>query len=253
MHQHWDSCGAFAARLRELLPEYFSEEFEPLVDLALFPAQPYLSLIGSMLQDSVVFLGAQDVSAHKEGPFTGEVSAEMLADVASDYCIVGHSERRFHAGETSPVLALKLKQLRVAEIIPVLCVGEGAVERDAGLAAQFVIDQLDSLAEELKETTPDTLVLAYEPIWAIGTGNNAEPASAQEMAAYIRQWLASTLGAAFADQVPVLYGGSVNPGNIQPYLEQPDIDGALIGGASLEADSFAAMAQTAIEVCRRQH
>ena len=242
-NHHWEDCEGYAATLREELPQYFNGAAQAAVELLICPPLPYITVLGSLFAESTVLLGAQDVSRVKEGAHTGEVSAQMIGDIGCDFCIVGHSERRA-AGEDDALIAQKLHRLSEAELIPILCVGESAETRDLGIARGFVVGQLDAIRDELKQFEPDMLVIAYEPIWAIGTGVNAEPEDAQIMAAEIRAWLA-TLGAAYAETVPILYGGSVNPENIGGYLEQADIDGALIGGASLEAKAMAEMVRVA--------
>jgi triosephosphate isomerase len=244
-NQHWEQCEVYARALQEQLPAYFSAEQQP-VDLLICPPLPYVTVLGSLVADSTVLLGAQDVSRAREGAHTGEVSAAMLADIGCDFCIVGHSERRA-AGEDDALLSAKLHRLAEAELIPIVCVGESLDTRDTGIALPFVVGQLEALRENLLQFGADSLVIAYEPIWAIGTGRNAEPADASIMAAEIRAWLA-TLGASYAEKVPVLYGGSVNPENIGGYLEQADIDGALIGGASLEAQAMAEMVKVATAI-----
>jgi triosephosphate isomerase len=244
-NHHWEDCESYAATLRAELPQYFAGEdaTQPPVDLLVCPAFPYITVLGSLFADTSVLLGAQDVSRVKEGAHTGEVSAQMISDIGCDYCIVGHSERRA-AGEDDAIIAQKLHRLSEAELIPILCVGESAETREIGMARGFVTGQLEAVRDQLLQFPADSLVIAYEPIWAIGTGVNAEPEDAQLMAAEVRAWLA-TLGSGYAEQVPVLYGGSVNPDNLGGYLKLPDIDGALIGGASLEAKAMAEMVRVA--------
>ena len=245
-NHHWEDCEAYARELREELPRYFESDEQAPVEMIICPPCPYITVLGSLFAESTVLLGAQDVSRIKEGAHTGEVSAQMIADIGCDFCIVGHSERRA-AGENDETISLKLQRLSEAELIPILCVGESAETRELGGARGFVVGQLDAVREQLKLFPADGLVIAYEPIWAIGTGVNAEPQDAQIMAAETRAWLA-TIGAAYAEKVPILYGGSVNPENIGGYLSQPDIDGALIGGASLEAKALAQMVRVADEL-----
>jgi len=242
-NHHWEDCEAYARALREELPRYFDSDEQTPIELLVCPPFPYITVLGSLFAESTVLLGAQDVGRVKEGAHTGEVSADMVSDVGCDFCIVGHSERRA-AGEDDAAISTKLQRLSEAELIPILCIGESAETRDLGMARGFVVGQLDAVREQLKLFPSDSLVIAYEPIWAIGTGVNAEPEDAQIMAAEIRAWLA-TLGAAYAEKVPVLYGGSVNPANIGGYLKQADIDGALIGGASLDAKALAEMVRVA--------
>jgi len=202
----------------------------------------YLPLLGTLLENAAVYLGGQDISRFDGGAYTGDVSAAMLSDLECDYAIVGHSERRGVFGDTDEIVASKLKRAREAELVPILCVGESLEVRDGGHAEQFTLSQLDAVFEELRRFPADALVIAYEPLWAIGTGRNAEPGDAQQMAAAIRGWLADKLGAV-ADQVPILYGGSVKPDNAATYFALADVDGALVGGASLKAASFAALAR----------
>jgi triosephosphate isomerase (TIM) len=242
-NHRWEDCESYAAILRDELPQYFDSEEPGAIELLVCPPFPYITVLGSLFAESTVLLGAQDVSRVKEGPHTGEVSAQMVSDIGCDFCIVGHSERRA-AGEDDAIIAQKLHRCSEAELIPILCIGESAESREFGMARGFVVGQLDAVREQLLQFPADGLAIAYEPIWAIGTGVNAEPEDAQLMAAEVRVWLA-TLGAAYAEKVPVLYGGSVNPENLGGYLQQPDIDGALIGGASLEAKAMAEMVRVA--------
>lgn len=254
MNHHWEQCENYAAALHQALPDYFSAGSEdgvaisPVVELAVFPPLPYLSLIYRLLEESTVFLGAQDVSRFEEGPATGEVSAQMLSDVGCDYCLVGHSERRDLLGETDADVAVKLRHLHAAEVMPLLCIGESRAQREAGHAIDHTLEQLNAVREELALFDVGGLLIAYEPIWAIGTGQNATAAQAQEMCGAIRGWLGTHFSSELADSTLVLYGGSVTPDNIGPYLECADIDGALIGGASLDAEKFAAMARVALKL-----
>jgi triosephosphate isomerase len=246
MNNLWEECESFTARLRELQPQYFVPEADALPNLVICPPFPYIILLGSLLDETSVFLGAQDVSRFAEGAYTGDVSAAMLDDLGCDFAIVGHSERRGVFGETDDVVSQKLARLREAEITPILCVGEALAEREAQRAVEFTLGQLEAVVEELKQLPPDGLAIAYEPIWAIGTGRNAEPADAQEMAAAIRGWLEQRLGERHALLTPLLYGGSVKPANIAAYFELQDIDGALVGGASLKAESFAQLVDACV-------
>lgn len=241
-NQLWTDCERFTEQLQAELPQFFAPNAEPGLDLVVCPPFTYLPLLGTLLENAAVYLGGQDVSRFDGGAYTGDVSAAMLSDLECDYAIVGHSERRGVFGDTDEIVALKLRRAREAELVPILCVGEALAVRDAGRAVEFTLGQLDAAFEELRHCMADALVIAYEPIWAIGTGRNAEPGDAQQMAAAIRGWLANKLGAV-ADQVPILYGGSVKPDNAAAYFELSDVDGALVGGASLKASSFAALAR----------
>lgn len=182
--------------------------------------------------------GAQDVSVHESGAYTGEISAGMLAKLGCSYVVVGHSERReFHA-ETDEIVNAKAKAAIKAGITPIVCVGEGLDVRKAGEQVPFTLAQVDGSLAGLTEAQVADLVIAYEPVWAIGTGEVATPDDAQEVCAAIRARIAEVHGQAAADAVRVLYGGSVKAGNIGGIMEKPDVDGALVGGASLQADEF---------------
>ncbi len=197
---------------------------------------PFVALAGisELLGGSSVHVGAQNVSANENGAYTGEISTSMLKGLAS-HVIVGHSERRALYDETSAGVAAKAAAVVSAGLIPILCVGEALEIRQAGNAISFVADQLESSLAGY--TAWESLIVAYEPVWAIGTGEAATSEQAQEMTAVCREVIRK-LTPNVADSVRVLYGGSVNSGNIDELLEQPDIDGALVGGASLKADEF---------------
>ena len=244
-NQLWEDCERFVVGLRGRCPAYFDKEAEPPIDLLLCPPFPYLTLLGGLADEADLYIGAQDVSRFSGGAYTGEISARMLADAGCDYVLVGHSERRSVFHESDEAVRDKLERLREAELLPVLCVGEGLAEREAGRAEAFTLAQLDSVKGELQEHEVGSLVIAYEPVWAIGTGRNAEPTDAQQMAKAIRGWSEQALGKKAAAETLILYGGSVKPENIAGYFTLSDIDGALIGNASLKAESFAAM----VEAC----
>ena len=243
LNQDWESCQQFVERLAALRSDHFDPDLEPVIDLLICPPFPYLALLGSLLEDAVIFMGGQDCSRFTQGAYTGEVSAAMLNDVGCDYCIVGHSERRQVFGDTGAIIAERLAQVRKAELLPILCVGESLETRDAGKAIEFTLGQLEEAVEELRQIPAGHLAIAYEPVWAIGTGRNAEPADAQEMAAAIRGWFKDKLSEEHAQQSLILYGGSVKPENCAGYFKAEDIDGALVGGASLNADSYAELAE----------
>lgn len=222
----------------------FVETFLPLVrgvdgvEIVLAPPFTALDRVGEALAGSAVALAAQDVHAERFGAFTGEISATMLADIGCAYTIVGHSERRTLCGESDAEVAGKAAALLHHGIRPIVCVGESLAEREAGRALARVGEQVEkSLAAVPADRTAD-LVVAYEPIWAIGTGRTASPADAQEMHAHIRECLAQRFGDA-ARSIRIQYGGSVKPENVYALMAQPDVDGALVGGASLDPESFA--------------
>jgi triosephosphate isomerase len=208
------------------------------VEVVLAPPFPALLAVGRRLAGSAVALAAQNVNPEQQGAFTGEVSAPMLADVGCAFCIVGHSERRTLYGESDAFVARKAAVLLEHGIRPIVCVGETLEQREQGRTAAVVTDQLaGSLASVPREHATD-VVVAYEPIWAIGTGKNATPELAQQVHALIRAALGERFGAA-GERIRIQYGGSVKPDNAATLLAQPDIDGALVGGASLEPESFA--------------
>ena len=195
----------------------------------------YLSQVQSLVAGSGIWLGAQDVSAHEQGAYTGEVSAAMLRDIGVRCCIVGHSERRQHHSESDALVAMKAKQALAASITPIVCIGETLAERDAGITADVVRRQLAAVIH-LNGHCISEIVLAYEPVWAIGTGKTASPEQAQQVHALLRAQLrAATVQ---ADRVSIVYGGSMNAANAASLLAQPDIDGGLVGGASLKAADF---------------
>lgn len=198
---------------------------------------PYLAQAQSVLAGSNVGWGAQDVSEHAQGAYTGEVSAAMLTDFGCHYAIVGHSERRSYYGDTDEIVAAKAAAALGARLVPLVCVGETLAEREASVTAQVVTRQLDAVTARIGAAGLAKSVIAYEPVWAIGTGKTATPAQAQEVHALIRARIAQT-DANVAASVQILYGGSVKPGNAKELFSQPDIDGGLIGGASLVAADF---------------
>jgi triosephosphate isomerase (TIM) len=202
---------------------------------------PYLNQAQRMLAASRIALGAQDVSAHASGAYTGQVSTSMLRDFEVRFAIVGHSERRMYQHETSVAVASKAKLALDAGITPVICVGETLTERDQGRAESVVAGQIAPLAEILASRSAE-VIFAYEPVWAIGTGRTASPETAQMMHAFIRAELAKFSGDAAS--VAILYGGSVKPANARELFAQTDIDGGLIGGAALVASDFAAIVES---------
>jgi len=215
------------------------------VDLALAPPFTALEPLSRALLGSPVAWAAQNVHAEPAGAFTGEVSAPMLAELGCAFAIVGHSERRRLFGESSGFVARKVAALVAAGIRPILCVGEQLEEREAGRAREVVERQLEESLPELPSGREDGLVVAYEPVWAIGTGRTATPALAAEAHGWVRAALRSRYGGA-ADRIRIQYGGSVKPENASALLAEPEIDGALVGGASLDPESFAAIAAAAV-------
>ena len=212
--------------------------------LLVCPPYPYLAGVAAQVAGSTVRVGAQNLSEHEKGAYTGEVAPDMLRDVGCDYVIVGHSERRSLYGETSEQVAAKFVAAQAAGIVPILCVGETLEEREAGTTEAVVDEQLDAVLSAAGVGAFARAVIAYEPVWAIGTGMTATPGQAQEVHRHIRARLAEH-DPAIAEGVQVLYGGSMKGDNAAGLLAQPDIDGGLIGGASLKAEDFLAIAQAA--------
>lgn len=210
--------------------------------LAVCVPAPYLAQVHTRLQGSALAWGSQDVSAHEQGAYTGEVSAHMLKDFACRYAIVGHSERRQYHGETDEVVATKAQRALAAGITPIVCVGETLAEREAGQTEAVVKRQLAAAIHAVGHCTSE-LVVAYEPVWAIGTGLTATPEQAQQVHAVLRAQLMAA--SQKANRVHILYGGSMNAANAASLLAQADIDGGLIGGASLKPADFLSIAQSA--------
>lgn len=220
---------------------------EGALDAAVYPPFPYLFNVGRTLGHSNILLGAQDCSAEASGAFTGQVSVGMLTDVGCRSVIIGHSERRHGLAEDDELLHEKLAIALEAGLVAVLCVGETLSERDDGRAEAVVAHQLRGCFGTLSADTADRVVVAYEPVWAIGTGRTASPEDAQRMHARIRAVLGELYDSRFAARTRVIYGGSVNAKNARAIFDQPDVDGGLIGGASLKADDFASICRAAAE------
>jgi triosephosphate isomerase len=213
------------------------------VDVAVFPPSVYLDAVGRVLGQRSVLLGAQDCSAEDGGAFTGQVSANMLTDLGVQVVLVGHSERRHGLGETDDLLARKARIAIDYSLIVVFCVGETLSERQGGAFRAVLERQLRNGLVDLELDDLQQLVVAYEPVWAIGTGNTATPGDAQEAHAFLRSVLADRFGGEAAARVRIIYGGSVNAANAAELFSRPDIDGGLVGGASLSAEDF-------LRICR---
>ncbi len=220
----------------------FVESFLPLnrsineVEIVICPPFTCLPYLSTALNGTVIEIGAQDVFWETEGAYTGEISTVMLQELNCRYVIVGHSERRQIIGESDLIINKKTKAVSSAGLIPILCVGETEEERKQ-MQAQTVVSR--QLEEGLQDIVAGELVIAYEPVWAIGTGAHASQGDAQEMSSFIRHKLAQLYDATWAEGIRILYGGSVKPENIARFVGQPDVDGALVGGASLDAHDFA--------------
>ncbi|MDR2030310.1 MAG: triose-phosphate isomerase [Puniceicoccales bacterium] len=224
--------------LRQLL-----EQIPPMqhVSVVVCPPFPSLAIAAPFLEKSSIQLGAQNMFWERDGAFTGEVSPAMLRDLYATHVILGHSERRSIFGETLPLIALKVQAALANGLVPILCVGESAKERDDGRQFWVVEQQLITALENIATDQARRLVVAYEPVWAIGTGKTATPALAQEMHGHIRSLLQRLFGDAVARHIRILYGGSVKAANAMDLFQQPDIDGGLVGGASLDANEFSSI------------
>ena len=229
---------------RSLLGEVCAAPPAEGVEVLVFPPLPFLSDLVSRFGDHCGF-GAQDVSSRDEGAYTGEVSAGMLADVGCRYGLVGHSERRQYHGESSALVAEKFAKAKAAGLTPVLCVGETEHQRKADQTQWALEQQLEPLFKLLGDQAFDGAIIAYEPVWAIGTGLSAAPSDAQAVHAFLRSEIAAR-DARIASSLPILYGGSVKPATAAELFAQPDIDGGLIGGASLVAPDFLAIVAAAV-------
>ena len=202
------------------------------------PPFPFLEMCTDYSNESYFAVGAQNVNDNDHGAYTGEVSAEMLHSMDIDFCIVGHSERRAYYGETDAIVARKVDQLLKNDIRPIVCCGEVLEEREAGKQFDVVKRQITDGLFHLSAEQFQSVVIAYEPVWAIGTGKTATPEQAQEIHAYIRSLIAEKYGQQVADETSILYGGSCKPSNARELFANPDVDGGLIGGAALNADDF---------------
>jgi len=234
-----DSCLSLVHLLQHKLQNYSQ------VEVAVCPPSVYLHDVGSNLRGSHIGLGAQNMFHEKEGAFTGEISGGMLRDMGCRYVILGHSERRQLLFETDAIVNKKVFAALRSELTPIVCVGETLQEREAGVTQQVIAAQMKGSLAKLSSDQGLQLVIAYEPVWAIGTGRTATPAQAEEVHSQIRMLLNDFFGKPVAESIRIQYGGSVKPDNAVELLSQPNIDGALVGGASLKAADFAAIVDAA--------
>lgn len=228
---------AFIAKLHELIGNPQDRE------VLIAPPFTHLWPLREPMAAAGFSLAAQNCHWEAQGAFTGEVSLAMIAETGCRYVIVGHSERRHIFGESDAWIGRKTAAALSRGVVPIVCIGEKIEEREAGLTEEVLRRQLTAGLEGLRVDTPEKLVIAYEPVWAIGTGRTATPGQAQDAHAFVRGWLAQRFDKAVANGIRILYGGSVKPDNVDDLMAQPDIDGALVGGASLQADSFARIVQ----------
>jgi triosephosphate isomerase len=214
------------------------EDHEFKCEVVVCPPAVYLELASDFADESSLLVGAQNASNHESGAYTGEISASMLQSMDIEYCIIGHSERRKYFGETDELLAEKVNILLDHEILPIFCCGEVIDERESNTHFEVVRRQIEKGLFHLSKAEFSNVTIAYEPVWAIGTGLTATPEQAQEMHAFIRKLIADKYGNDQAEETTILYGGSCNSGNAEELFAQKDVDGGLIGGASLKADEF---------------
>ena len=234
MNKDVDEASEFVYAFQNEMKDYHGS-----AEVVICPPFIALDAAGELLLESPFKLGAQNFHFENDGAFTGEISARMLKSLGIHYVIVGHSERRQFFGETDEIVAKKVRKALSSDLKVILCVGESLAERDGGITEKVLERQIKAALAGLTEQQLASLVVAYEPIWAIGTGRNATPQQAQDAHAFIRATVAGMFGKVAASALTIQYGGSVKPENAAELLSQPDVDGALVGGASLKADSFA--------------
>lgn len=237
---NWKMNGSLRENAELLAKVVAGWQGEHKADVVICPPYPYLMHTNSLLTGSAILLGAQTVSEHNKGAYTGEVSALMLADLDCKFVIIGHNERRRMQGETDEQVACQFIVVQQAGLIPILCVGESLQDREQGRHLETIGRQLNAVFAHTGKDTFKHVVLAYEPVWAVGTGKTATPEQAEEVHRFMRAQLPD-----LADEVRILYGGSVKAHNAQQLFALPDIDGALLGGASLDADEFLAICNAA--------
>ena len=228
--------------------ELFS--LEDTLDIVVCPPFTALSEVAEVIADSNIQLGAQDAHWQDEGAFTGEVSCKMLKDVGCKFIIIGHSERRQYLAETNESVNKKIKAVLKSGLTPIMCVGESLAEREKGLTFKVLDDHIQNGLKDISKEEILKIVITYEPVWAIGTGKTATPEQAEEAQKYIRDLLVKVYNKEIADNLRIQYGGSVKPENIAELMRQPDIDGALVGGASLTLEAFSAIVKRASEVIK---
>ena len=239
---NWKMNGNKASN--EALLEAFKKGFDGSSDTAIFPPALYIGQVAESLAGSAIAFGVQNAYFEEKGAYTGELALSMVKEFGCQYVLIGHSERRELFGETDELIANKVDATLAAGLIPMLCIGETLEQREAGVTEAVVRAQIDAVLAKVGIAAFNTIVIAYEPVWAIGTGKAASPAQAQEVHAFIRQQLAA-VDADVAAKTRILYGGSVKAASAEVLFSQPDIDGGLVGGASLIADEFVAICNAA--------
>ncbi|MBA4311426.1 MAG: triose-phosphate isomerase [Chlorobiaceae bacterium] len=242
MNKDIHETATLIAELRERMKEFKNE-----VDVVICPSYTSLVVAKSLIKDSSIKLGAQNMLQHDDGAYTGEVSTKMLTAIGCEYVILGHSERRQYFKETDELINAKIKKALSAGLTPIVCIGETLDEREAGITDKIITTQVNGVLRGLTSSEVEKLLIAYEPVWAIGTGKNATPEQANQVHKLIRKQVGQMYSWAIAEKLIIQYGGSMNAQNASALLSQSDIDGGLIGGASLKADLFMAIVQAGVE------
>jgi len=222
------------------------------VEIVLCPPFTSLSDVKDVILDTNLLLGAQNMHWEKEGAYTGEISPDMLKHLGCKYVIIGHSERRAYFGETNGTVNKKVKKALEVGLLPIMCVGEKLEEKESGKTFDVVKDHVLKGLKDINEKEVLNIVIAYEPVWAIGTGKNATPDQAEEVHAFIRGMLAKKYGKDISEKIRIQYGGSVKPGNIESLIKEKNIDGALVGGASLKEDSFVELVKKSSQIAKEK-
>jgi len=245
MNKDIHETATLIAELRERMKDFKNE-----VDVVICP--PYTSLVvaKSLIKDSPIKLGSQNMSQQDDGAYTGEISSKMLTTIGCEFVILGHSERRQYFKETDDLVNTKVKKALKAGLTPIVCIGETLEEREAGITDKIITTQVKGVLHELTSNEVEKLVIAYEPVWAIGTGKNATPEQANQVHKLIRKLIGQIYSWTVAEKLIIQYGGSMNAENASSLLTQSDIDGGLIGGASLKSDAFMTIIQSGIEASK---
>lgn len=246
MNKDIHETASLVAQLRERMKDFRNE-----VDVVICPPFTSLLVASSLLKDSPFYLGAQNMSQKDDGAFTGEISARMLGAIGCKYVILGHSERRQYFNESDELVNMKIKKALASGLTPIACIGETLEEREKGITDKIISSQIRGILRELESQEIEKVIIAYEPVWAIGTGKNATPEEANQVHRLIRKLIAQSYSWGAAEKTLILYGGSMNAQNASSLLSQTDIDGGLIGGASLQVDPFVSIIQSALENSRQ--
>ena len=240
MHTTISEAVSLANRIKRDLADFNK------ADVLLCPPFTALSSVSDVIVDTNIKLGAQNIAWEREGAYTGEISSIMLKDCGCKFAIIGHSERRKYFGESDETVNRRIKAALAGGIVPIVCVGETLEEREKNLAVKIIARQLEGALANLGEDDVKRIVIAYEPVWAIGTGKTATPVQAEEIHRFIRNWINDKISSECASSLRILYGGSVKPANIRELMNEEDIDGGLVGGASLKAESFVEIVRNSV-------